>query len=207
MADVTVPRLGWTMEEGTLVEWFKRDGGFFQKGHIVRRDDVCWGSSFADIQKANGDTFHTTNCTPQLPGFNMANEGQDNWGDLENLIQAETGAERVIVFAGPVLNDEEDLRFEGLDERGEVHIQIPSQFWKIVVAQGASGPEAFGFVLEQDLTDVPLEFNVPARWRRYLRKISEIEKLLFDKAKLDSLEPFDQFQTQRGRRLTSRARR
>jgi len=40
-----------------------------------------------------------------------------------------------------------------------------------------------------------------------LRKISEIEKLLFGKAKLDSLEPFDQFQTQRGRRLTSRTRR
>ncbi|MGL4550558.1 MAG: lipoyl domain-containing protein, partial [Gemmataceae bacterium] len=26
MADITVPRLGWTMESGTLVEWFKRDG-------------------------------------------------------------------------------------------------------------------------------------------------------------------------------------
>jgi len=23
---VTVPRLGWTMEEGTLVEWLKADG-------------------------------------------------------------------------------------------------------------------------------------------------------------------------------------
>jgi endonuclease G len=152
-------------------KFYTRDGGFFQKGHVVRRDDVCWGSSLADIQKANGDTFHTTNCTPQLAGFNMANEGEDNWGDLENLIQVETGAERVIVLAGPVLNDEEDLRVEGLDERGEVQIQIPSQFWKIVVANGANGPEAFGFVQEQDLTDVPLELNVPARWRRYFRKI------------------------------------
>ena len=137
----------------------------------------------------------------------MANEGEDNWGDLENLIQAETGAERVIVFAGPVLNDEEDLRFEGLDERGEVHIQIPSQFWKIVVAKGANGPEAFGFVLEQDLADVPLEFALPARWRRYLRKISDIEKLLFGNATLDALEPFDQFNSLRGRRLTNRVRR
>ena len=58
---------------------------------------------FRDIQKANGDTYHTTNCSPQVAGFNRANQGEDNWGRLENMIQKETRAEKVIVFSGPVV--------------------------------------------------------------------------------------------------------
>ena len=34
----------------------------------------------------NGDTYHTTNCSPQVAGFNRAANGEDNWGDLENLV-------------------------------------------------------------------------------------------------------------------------
>ncbi len=69
---------------------------------------------------------------------------------------------------------------------------MPSGFWKIVVAKGDGGPEAFGFVLEQDLSDVPLEFAVPALWRRHTRKISEIEDLLFGLVSLASFKPHDQ---------------
>ena len=32
---VTVPRLGWSMDEGTLTEWLKRDGEFVRKGDMV----------------------------------------------------------------------------------------------------------------------------------------------------------------------------
>jgi endonuclease G len=187
-------------------DFYTKDGGSFDKGHFVRRDDVCWGTSFKDIQMANGDTFHTTNCSPQVSGFNQAAKGEDNWGDLEDLVQKETGAERVIVFAGPVLS-KDNLRFEGVDKRGEVQIQIPNSYWKIVVAQGDSGPEAFGFVLEQDLADVELEFAVPTRWRRYLRRIDEIEKLLFGLASLERLKPYDQTESSRGRRMNGRTRR
>jgi endonuclease G len=187
-------------------KFFTKDGTNFDKGHIVRRDDVCWGTSFKDIQKANGDTYHTTNCSPQISEFNQAAQGKDNWGDLENLVQHETDAERAIVFAGPVLS-KHDQRFEGVDEKGEVLIQIPSKFWKIIVTKGDDGPQAFGFVLEQDLSQVPLEFAVPAPWRRFMRKIEDIEGMLFGLAKLDAIQPFDQFDKLRGRRVTSRMRR
>jgi endonuclease G len=157
------------------------------------------------MQKANGDTYHTTNCSPQVAGFNQAARGKDNWGDLENLVQSETGAEKCILFSGPVLS-EDDLTFDGVDERGEVSIQIPSQFWKIIVVSSDDGPQAFGFALEQDLSDVPLEFAVPRAWRRYMRPIAEIEGLLFGLAELDWLKKYDQFETKRGQRLRTRSK-
>ena len=33
--EVTVPRLGWSMDEGTLTEWLKRDGEFVRKGDML----------------------------------------------------------------------------------------------------------------------------------------------------------------------------
>ena len=44
--------------------------------------------------------------------------------------------------------------FEGVDARGPVSVQIPSTFWKIVVANSDPGIQAFAFVLEQDLSGV-----------------------------------------------------
>src|SRR5215208_3717644 len=32
---VTVPRLGWNMDEGTFVEWVKADGDFVRPGDVV----------------------------------------------------------------------------------------------------------------------------------------------------------------------------
>ena len=34
-ASVTVPRLGWTMEEGTFVEWLARDGDHITVGQAL----------------------------------------------------------------------------------------------------------------------------------------------------------------------------
>jgi endonuclease G len=188
--------------------FFTKDGGAFDKGHIVRRDDVCWGTTFQDIQMANGDTYHTTNCTPQIAGFNQSQRGVDNWGDLENLIQQQTNAEKAIVFAGPVLAPE-DRHFHGRDENGLVRVAVPSRFWKIVLVSGSSGPEAFGFLLEQDLSRVPLdqEFVVPAPWRRFMRRISELEALLFGLADLSWLKARDRFDEPEAVRLREELRR
>jgi endonuclease G len=214
--------------EGTIEEWvtdrrislehqlpdvfFTKDRTAFDKGHLVRRDDVCWGAAglsgdakFRDIQKGNGDTYHTTNCSPQVKGFNQA-VGEDNWGDLEKMIQRETGAETVILFAGPVLA-EDDREFQGRDLNGEVWIPIPSRYWKVVVAAGDDGPRAYGFVIEQDLSDVRWEeFAVPPEWQGTMRPIEEIEGMLFGLAKLPWLKKRDGFATEEGRRMAARVR-
>jgi endonuclease G len=170
--------------------FFTKDGGAFDKGHLIRRDDVAWGASFDDMQKSNGDTFHVTNCSPQVLQFNRSSNGKDNWGDLENMVQKQAKAEHVIIFAGPVLS-KFDRIFKGLDENGPVKIQIPQQFWKIIVAKTDEGPKAFGFVLKQKLTDVPLEFTVPEDWEPYQTPIQEIEYLLFDLVTLDWCKEHD----------------
>ena len=171
--------------------------------HLVRRDDVCWGTSFKDIQKGNGDTYHTTNCSPQTAGFNQSSKGEDNWGDLENMVQREAGAERVIIFSGPVFA-ESDLRFEGVDKRGDVLIQIPRSYWKIIIAAGDKGPEAYGFILKQDLRKVPLEFSVPKQWHRYVRRIKDIEKLMSGWVSFDAIKEYDQYSSVVKRRSAGR---
>ena len=184
--------------------FYTKDGGAFDKGHLIRRDDVAWGATFADMQMANGDTYHTTNCSPQVAGFNRS-ASEDNWGDLEVLVQKETKSERVCIFAGPVLQDD-DLVFRGRDGRGPTELQIPRKYWKIIVAIGDDGPRAFGFVLEQDLSDVPLEFAVPMPWKRYMQSISEIGGMLNGWVKLTWLKERDGFETEEGRRVATGAR-
>jgi len=109
------------------------------------------------------------------------------------------------VFSGPVL-EEDDLFFHGRDLHGRVSIQIPRSFWKVVVAKGDSGPQAFGFALEQDLSAVPLgeEFVVPARWKRFMKSIPDIEALLNGLVRLTALKRFDQFGTEEGMRIAVR---
>ena len=174
--------------------FYTKDRKSFDKGHIVRRHDICWGDSFEDIQMANGDTYHTTNCSPQVKGFNRATLGEGNWGDLETLVQKQTKAEKAIVFAGPAFS-RSDPEFTGRTEHGTEKIQIPQKYWKIVVTKGADGPEVFGFVLEQDLGDVTWEMAVPQEWKKHMWPISDIEELLDGKATFGELSNFDQFDT------------
>jgi endonuclease G len=72
------------------------------RGHVVRRDDSCWGSTFTATEYANSDTFHWTNCTPQHERFNQSKQA-GLWGGLEDVIKerAEDGIERLSIFAGP----------------------------------------------------------------------------------------------------------
>lgn len=180
--------------------FFTKDRGSFDKGHLVRRDDVCWGDSFEDIQMANGDTYHTTNCSPQVAGFNQATQGEFNWGDLENLVQKETKAEKAIVFAGPRFSDDDPL-FKGKDSHGTVQIRVPQKYWKIIVVRGNNGPEAYGFVLEQDLGGVAWEFAVPSEWEPHTASVAEIEHSLQGLVALGPLKDFDQRESPRGRRV------
>ena len=181
--------------------FFTKDDGAFDKGHIVRREDVAWGDSYAQIRAANGDTFHTTNCSPQVAGFNRSNLGDENWGELENYVLAQAKSEKLSLFAGPVLSKDDPI-FVGKDDDGAVRIQIPGRYWKTVLAVSDGKLQSYGFVLEQDLSDTPLEFAVDAVWQRHMIPIAELENLLhiqFSKAVRDA----DQFGTENGEGVRS----
>lgn len=183
--------------------FFSNDAGAFDKGHIVRREDVAFGPSYALLRRANGDTYHGTNCSPQVKGYNQSAQGEANWGDLENHVLAEAASERLCVFAGPVLKDD-DRVFEGRGTGGTViRARIPASFWKVIVARTTDGIAAYGFVLAQDLAAVPLEFTVAPEFRPAMRPLSEIAAMsgiVFD----DSLHQADQFATVRGQEVALR---
>lgn len=152
-------------------KFYTKDNGAFDKGHIVRREDVCWGTSFAQVQRANGDTFHVTNCSPQRGNFNQS--GKDGiWGKLENFIGSQADKEKYCIFAGPVLAGDDET-FPGTEKA-----KIPRRFWKVVCAVASKKLQVFAFVLEQDLEGLPLEFQVTAEWKHEQVRLKDLEKLI-----------------------------
>jgi endonuclease G len=155
--------------------FFTKDRKAFDKGHIVRREDVTWGDTYDEVRRANGDTFHVTNCSPQVSQFNRSNL-KGIWGELENLVLTQAKAERYCVLAGPVLRTDDPL-FRGVDDQGDIRVAIPRRFWKIVVARAGDELQTFAFILEQDLTDTPLEFAVDALWHSRMIALPELDRL------------------------------
>lgn len=184
--------------------FFTKDRKAFDKGHIVRRDDVAWGKTHAALRRANGDSYHVTNCSPQVKGFNQSAHGDANWGDLENHVLSEAANERLCVFAGPVLRPKDQV-FHGVGAGGKaLRSRIPSRFWKVIVARVPEGIASFGFVLEQELADVDFEFVpdedfIPVMYR--IAKIAEMTGVSFDQSVVDA----DQYDAVRGIELVQRS--
>jgi endonuclease G, mitochondrial len=162
--------------------FFDKDRTAFDKGHIVRREDVAWGSTYDELRRANGDTFHVTNCSPQIESFNRSASG-GLWGKLENLVLKQAKTERYSLFAGPVFRKDDHL-FLGVDDAGPTRVPIPRQFWKIVVARTDNELQTFAFILDQDLSDTDfesveaLEFAVDKEWRERMIAVKQLDELI-----------------------------
>ena len=111
----------------------------FDRGHMVRRLDPAWGSPVAAKQAAD-DTFHFANCCPQISAFN-----QHLWAKIENYALDNAGAEKrqITVITGPVFGSNDPLY------RG---VNVPRQFWKIVVRVSAEDGDlrATAFLADQN---------------------------------------------------------
>jgi len=151
--------------------FYTKDNGAFDKGHIARREDVCFGMTYAQVQRANGDTYHVTNCSPQRGNFNQSGKG-GIWGKLENFIGAQTDDERLCLFAGPVLAADDKI-FPGTER-----VMLPTRFWKVVCAVKNKKLQVFAFVLEQNVKDLPLEFQVDAEWKAKQVSLKNLEAII-----------------------------
>ena len=132
------------------------------RGHLVRRQDPNWGD---EAKTANLDTFHFTNCSPQMSGFN-----QKTWLELEDYILNNTQRwkARATVFSGPVFAD---------DDRVYRGIKIPKAFWKVVAYLSDDGkPCASAYMIDQsrELGQLDLMFG---QVRTYQRSVIQIEQL------------------------------
>jgi endonuclease G len=160
---------------------------------------VAWGDTYDQVRRANGDSFHTTNCSPQVDDFNRGNPG-GLWGKLEDVVLDQADTERLCVFAGPLLQDGDRI-FVGQDEQGEVRIQIPSVYWKVVLARMGDDIQSFGFLLEQDLSEVPLEFAVEAPWLDSMISIAELQDLIGNLRFPEAVIEGDQYTTPTGEEI------
>lgn len=152
------------------------------RGHLVRRADAAWGGTKKEARLANDDTFHFTNCSPQHEIFNQSSKATKRklllWGNIENHIAkqaAHTSGEKVTIFNGPVFR-QNDRKHRGL--------QIPREYWKIVVFQNDEGQlRALAFVLSQAalIKTLPQEDFMIGPYDVYQVKVREIEM----KTKLD----------------------
>lgn len=164
----------------------------FDRGHLTRRNDPTWGTTEEEAERANADTFHFTNCSPQHFRFNQSAQF---WQGIERYVLEQGGlkpgrAKRMTVLQGPVLNDRDDLWADS--------VQVPSHFWKIVIWNGAHGPRAVGMLANQsDLFDEDRTYlprpneDQPVEVRQFHVPISRIAKLT--KLDLDDFQAIDTF--------------
>lgn len=66
---VTIPRLGWNMEEGTFVEWLKADGDIVKPGDVVFR--LEGEKATEEIESLDAGTLHIPATAPK-PGDRIA---------------------------------------------------------------------------------------------------------------------------------------
>lgn len=153
------PRIGRDDQYGPEVY----TGNDLDRGHLVRREDPNWGP---DAEKANEDTFHFTNCSPQHKNLN-----QKTWLNLEDYIlrNAREHGLKVSVFTGPVCRSD-DIVYRG-------RYRIPAEFWKVVVIVKDDGKlSATAYLQTQKNLIGDLEFAYGA-YKTYQVPVATIEDL------------------------------
>ena len=143
------------------------------RGHVLRRLDTVWGNDFGDAKKANDDTFHWTNCSPQHRSFN---QGHGLWLGIEKYLLNRAIAHdlKVSIFNGPVL---------AADDPPYRDIRLPRSFWKVVafVRRGDGKLSASGYLLTQaEMLTGELSEGVEGifdDWNGFQVPISEIEAM------------------------------
>lgn len=121
-------------------DFYSQWSHLFDRGHLTRRNDPTWGD---DAARANKDTFHFTNCSPQHWKFN---ESIEFWQGVERYVLEqglwEAGFRRALtVLQGPL--------YDGNDNLFADDVPVPCAFWKIVVWKGAAGLKAVALIVDQ----------------------------------------------------------
>ena len=109
-------------------ELYKAPKSDFDKGHMVKREDVQWGETVLEARKAADTTFYFTNAVPQHAALN-----QQIWAELENYIlhtESVPNNLRIAVFTGPVLRATDPVFVSNVLGR---EVKLPTLFWKVVV--------------------------------------------------------------------------
>lgn len=160
----------------------------FQRGHLVRRMDPAWGTDQQALL-ADADTFHWTNCSPQVGFFNMGKAprkpgtgGGKLWRAIENYVLRNAVADemRVSSFTGPIFSAQDrDFR----------DIKVPGRFWKIVVWAERGALRSLAMIADQrpvisvwpealgEAAEAYGDLDELDRVRDFVTTVNEIERL------------------------------
>ena len=150
----------------------QRPKRLFDRGHLVRRQDPSWGTKAA-ANRANADTFHFCNCSPQEMRFN---QDAHLWQGIENYVLDNAKAEdlRVTVLTGPVFTeDDPDYRY----------VKVPKAFWKIAVRVERGKLLATALLADQSdrITKLPERmsegFDDMSKVKSFQVSVAEVERL------------------------------
>ncbi|MFT3684035.1 MAG: DNA/RNA non-specific endonuclease [Phycisphaerales bacterium] len=107
------------------------DGTLFDKGHIAKREDLCWGTP-AQAKRANDDSMCYANCSPQHEKFNRLAPAL--WKSLEDEIfrQVKVQKMRLSLIGGPIFKAS-DRSFKPSGAPSDfAAVKIPAEFYKVV---------------------------------------------------------------------------
>ena len=167
------PRIAEDAQSDQSLYSSQRPRRVFDRGHLTRRLDPCWGTA-ARAERANADTFHFTNCTPQESRFNQQSR---YWQGIEEYVldNAKAEREKVTVFTGPVF---------GSDDPPYRYAQMPLQFWKVLARVEDGELLATALLADQSplLSRLPERlggesFGDLGRVEEYQTSVAEIERL------------------------------
>ncbi len=138
---------GWDTDS-RIADTYQLDNRYYKnndwdRGHMVQRENNCWGKDFGQALLANNDTFFYTNAAFQHKYFN-----QDEWLKLEKFIGhwTEDTTDKLCVFTGPV-----HFPFDRQYARTwHDTVRIPSAFFKIVCYEANGEFQTRAFMLYQD---------------------------------------------------------
>lgn len=161
------PRIPQSLQVGNRFYGNEPGGNFFDRGHLVRRQDPIWGQE-GEAKLANSDTFHFTNCSPQYFQFNQS---QELWQGLENFILTNTDQEDLLatVFTGPIFQQDDVVH------RG---VQVPQFFWKVVLVVDSGGKlysSAYVVSQEKFVKTIPFERKPVGEFNNFQVSVSALE--------------------------------
>jgi endonuclease G len=134
------PRSGWITDTRVPNPVQDRDytNTGYDRGHLAPSQGI--GTRYGCA--AQDETFRLTNVAPYSPRLN-----QGPWKSVENAVAREW-ANRfggLYVLTGPIYDPNERVTL------GETDIEVPLEFWKVIVRAGRDGrPEALPVVMRQD---------------------------------------------------------
>jgi hypothetical protein len=129
-------------------------GEVWNRGHLTMSDHAQRISA-----EAACNTHHFWNASPQAEDLN-----QGPWRHLEDYSAAASNKYgRIWIIAGPIF-DRATPRLT-IGDTGEIPIEVPDAFFKVLVRDGASGPETLAFLFEQpNIAGAPGRPQPAATW-------------------------------------------